>query len=539
MKAMIAACLMILSLSWNAEAQSPVPEQTVAEQPVPEQYDALMESGEQSDLRGKTKKAANKYQAAVAAAASPDQRATARLKYAEAIRGSQLNAKLAPRDAADVETAFKAAVSEAGGAVSFKAHNDYGLFLLERGDAAAAVKAFAEGEKDLDAMPKPSAARYLYNFGLAKVRNGQPDEAFVTYRRALDNDAALTPAADALISIAKGFEPAHGASEAVSVVDLLVERGQYLPAEKYMQSCFENESWLPQADAMSRLLDSFTSWFVHSGFPYDVEAAEWRPILDKAREKMTSPAKEKAQQLALILGTEEISASPGANAQVYFSEWTKPNERVALSRLLKLSADAILATQQPKTASQRYVAAWQLDSKNVDALTYLAELLTSWHDPWADNFLNQLVDTLFDAKASLIEQDDLSALLRLHLILGEVFERKEAWAPAGDPRTATFQYLHALNAYESLKAKDPKTASYPGVHASAATAYQHLADKERAWQQFVAAADESVAIGQIDAAQKMLQQADELGYDATDQEKANMQRVRESVAALAKTKSAA
>src|SRR5687767_14617360 len=101
---------------------------------VAQSYEVLMEKGDGADLRGKTKKAAQRYEAAVAAAATPEQRVDALLAYADAVRGAQPNKDLNAETAADLEGVYKRAITEAKDKNSFKAHNDYGVFLLDRGD---------------------------------------------------------------------------------------------------------------------------------------------------------------------------------------------------------------------------------------------------------------------------------------------------------------------------------------------------------------------------------------------------------------------
>src|SRR6185369_6762482 len=165
----------------------------------------------------------------------------------------------------------------------------------------------------------------------------------------------------------------------------------------------------------------------------------------------------------------------------YFEHWTAPDERHDLSRLLAVSADSALNADQPRRAARRFIAAWQVDEGNLEALTTLAELLSNWKDPDDPTLLDRFIEVLYDQKRNALGKGDSSALLRLNLALGGIFETRGIWGPAETPRTAAYHYRNALRAYEDLRGSATNTPVYPGVHAHLANAYEHLGQKADAW----------------------------------------------------------
>jgi tetratricopeptide (TPR) repeat protein len=498
-----------------------------------------MEKGDGADLRGKTKQAANRFDAAVKAATTSEERVTALLRYAETIRGARPNAALPDDDAAAIQKAFTAAIAEAKGIASFKAHNDFGVFQLDRGDAAAALATFADGEKDLQSVPLPTRARYLNNLALALMANHQPDEALAAYRRALDNDPALDVAAEASFLIIKTFDAPRGAREAVALVELLLEKKAYVATATYLRATIDQQTWLGQSEPMERLLDCFARWAVRSGVtPFERLRDDW---LERLRLLAALPgaAGPKAAELTHVFdGTEFSTDFSEDQAGRFFSRWTTPDERRDLSLLLISAAEAALNADAPKHAATCYFVAWQLDRRNLDVLTTLAELLNNWKDPSDPALLSRFVEVLYGQNVDAIGSGDATALLRLNLALGSIFESREMWGPASAPRTAAFHFLQALHAYDELRNASANAPLYPGLRAHLANAYEHLDQKAEAWEQYVAAAEENVRIGNMTPAAVMCEKASALGYETSIADALRFGIVRSVIATSLKVKEA-
>jgi Tfp pilus assembly protein PilF len=503
---------------------------TFAALPLFGQVSELLEDGKQSDLRGKTIKAANKYEQALKTATSREDRVRAALGYAEALRGTRLNAQLEPAEASPIEAAYKIAVAEGTGELSFKAHNDYGVFLLDRGDSERAAQVFAEGEKDLGSVSPATAARYLYNLGLTRVRAKQPEAALVSYKSSLQNDPTFGLSAEAWFGVIQGFESAKAAPEATNLLSFLLDHKRYARAERYLGKALENEGWYGQSADIERFLASFARWAFEANAPFEKLTTEWLGRLQHVSERVAGEPGAKAKELVQIFVGTELPASFDIETN-YFQHWRSGDEVLWVSHLLSDAADAFFDAKNAEQACARYIAAWRIDRSNIDSTTRLAEFLKNWKTPARARLLDDFTYLLFNAKAIASKQADTSAILRLNLVLGSIAESRNQWGPDWAPNTAAFQYRQAVQAYEALRASDAKAPTYPGVYSHLAIAYEHLGRKNDAWQQYVAAADANVHIGNLAAAQLMVEQAAAVTFPATPADEARLKTVTDSIAA--------
>jgi tetratricopeptide (TPR) repeat protein len=494
-----------------------------------QKYDKLMEAGEGADLRGKTIKAAEKFEAAAKAATTPEERVQAWLSFTDAIRGAQSNAALDQKLADEVQQAYTTVLTEATGPPSFKAHNDYGVFLLDRGDVTKAIQIFADGEKNLGSVGDVTAARYLHNAGIAYGRDNKLEEALRSYRRAIEKDSIALSADNAFITLSK-FEAPRATREAVSLIDLLLEKDRVGQAAKYIRATLESEGWRNQNADLERVVGQFARMAVAAEADHKGIVTHWVPRLKELEDKFDGDTEEKIEQLLLVYEGSDLPMSFDANIEHHFSRWNTPQERSDLSRLLQKSADAAVLASEPKRASERYIAAWKLDPKNLDALTYLANLLMSWKSDDSERLLNRLTAQLFDAKGSGLASGDDAAQLRLHMVLGSIFEAKGVWGPAEIPATATYHYAAALDAYERLR-NSPDTPLYPGLHANLAAAYERTGNVRGAWQQYIASAEANLKSGELEAASAMLARSQLVAYEETDEERNRLEQLRAEVAA--------
>lgn len=493
-------------------------------------YDELMKRGDGADVRGKTKKAAFQYQAAMKVAATPEQLVAALLAYTDAVRGTVPNRDLDAETAAAIELAYQRAIVEAKGVASFKAHNDYAVFLLDRGRPAEAVAIFKNGERSFDAVSGDTVARYLTNYGLAHARAGQPDDALKMYRTALEKDPAFTVPAVAIDSVISGLEPARAATEEVALIDQLIRGKRTGLARTYIDKMIANEAWHGETAAMERLAGLIVDWFIATEATPEEIAAEWLPKLQHLAADFDDAAEEKVEQLVLVYQGNDLPASFTGDVERHFSRWRTPEERRKLAKLLLQAGHASAEKNEPKRAAERYIASWKLDDENVDALTYLTDVLSTWEDDDSGKLLEQLISILFEQKGAAIGSGDAAGQLRLHMMLGSIFESQGKWGPRWDPRSAAFQYAGALGAYERLQAKGDAPL-YPGIHAKLALALDKIGDKGGAWAQYVSAADVNVRGGDVESAEEMLRLCAALGYQATAEEMVRVTAVRQAVAA--------
>ena len=443
---------------------------------------------------------------------------------------AQPNKDLDAETAALLDDAYKRATAEAKDKASFKAHNDYGVFLLDRGNAAGAVSVLTEGEKDLGAVPAVTASRYLSNLGLARYRAGLLDDALHTYRAAIEKDPAFLVPAVAAYSVIGRFEPPRGAQESVALVELLMRVDRLGLARTFIEKTFANEVWHAESAPMSRMVEVLASWFVRTSATPEEIAKEWLPQLAHLRDELNADAKEKVGQLILVYENADLPLGFNSDVVGHFSRWLGEEDRRNIALLLRQSAVSAAGRDESKRAAERYIAAWELDRQNVEPLIYLADLLSSWEGEQSARLFDGLIDALFDAKGMAISSEDDAAALRLHMVLGSIFETREQWGRREDPRTALYQYEAALRAYERLRGKGMDTL-YPGVHAKLAAARKNTDDAAGAWSEYVRAADANLANGDVVAASLMLDRCADISYQPTEEQLTWVKSIADAVAA--------
>lgn len=488
-------------------------------------YEQYMERGEGADIRGKTKKAAARYQAAIAVARTPEQRVEALLAYTDAVRGAMANKDVDAATAAAIEDAYRRAIAEATEKAAFKAHNDYGVFLLDRGNAEGSIAVFAAGEKNLGWVPASVASRYLSNSGLAHFRAGRYEEALQIYRRAVTSDPTFNVPVVAAYACIERLAPERAAGEAVRLVELLMTHDRLGLARTFIEKVMAHEPWHAQSPAMDQLLQVLVVWFIRTeATPADV-AEEWLARIEHLAQELQGEAKEKADQLLLVYRGNGQPVSFETAVQQRFSQWKSENERRTLALLVRQAGDATAAAD-PKRAAEHYIAAWKLDPGNVEPMAYLADLLASWKDPEAEKLLDAMIAALFgDPEAEMaavrIETADPAAELRLHMILGTIFEARGQWGPRSDVRSAVYHYAAARDAYERLRKNRSDAPAYPRIRSSLAMALEQTGDERGAWSEYVAAAEANLQGGDIETAELMLARSTQLGYQATLEEQAH------------------
>jgi tetratricopeptide (TPR) repeat protein len=493
-----------------------------------QRYRALMEKGAQADVRGKTIKAANRFEAAIAAAETPEQRVDARFAYIAATAGGGPVLELPATVVSEIEEQYRAVLPEATGVQGFKAHHDFALFLRGLNRAPEAIAVFAEGEQFFPSVSEKTRARYLFNAAQALLEGERYEEAFATMQCVLALDPALGPTAGKAFVILSRLPAERAAGEAVGIVELLLAHEELDLTRSALSNALDpsRAEWHKQADATSRLVSDFARWAFQSGAAFDDIVKNWIPRLQEAAANATSAEVQKVSELAALYANEEIPLSFEADYEVRFSHWRTPEEQKAISGLALLAGAAFLDQEAPARAAERMVASWRLDQSNVDPLIYLVSILNEWPEAPA-GLLDEMSAAVFDREG--LRGADFDALLRFHLTLGSMFEDLGQWGPRDVPMTAVYQYERALNAYVHIHDGDPAT-NFPGVHSRLANAYQHAGLAREAWEQYVYAASASLAQQEDTGARVMIEGAKTCGYTPTDDEAARLAGVLQELA---------
>jgi hypothetical protein len=124
-------------------------------------------------------------------------------------------------------------------------------------------------------------------------------------------------------------------------------------------------------------------------------------------------------------------------------------------------------------ALSRYALAWSVNRGDVSAALYAADVLMehgSDEDPHG-LLLNRFIEKLFTSKGEAYKSEDWLNILRLHTVLGTIYSRQKQWGTAGDPRSARFQFEHALQAEQRYRSQHPEFPRSPGLYAQLGEVY--------------------------------------------------------------------
>ena len=510
-----------------------LPSTAAGQRPKNQDWSARLQRTESLAASGRIAEAEQEYRTALRQAAGPQQRAESALALARLLAGSQ-DKSAPPR--AEVADLYALAAREATGKLRVEAHNSYGVYLLQQGDAARAASVLSAVKRDLEASSEldPAArSRFLFNYGAALEKSGRKDEAAKAYQQAVDLDPGFMPACDATFRLARsGSSPDF--QRITALVERLIQAGQLDSVRKYLEETSRRYTDPEQIVLQARYLTA-----ARIGPDQKGRAAElddwWNPALksgrrpgeelkvlpDKSRQRLElidrsyfldDPRGDLQGNLPLLLDPEE--------GRGFTRVWQDSQQSAdAFSGLLLMLGDWYLRQGQPAAALPRYALAWS-SAGNLDAAVQLATLLQT-HREKVDpdgQVLDRLVSVLFDGKGDAYLQGDWPNILRFHTVLATIFERQERWGSSGDPRSAIFQWERALTAQQRLRPATEEQKVAPGLHARLATAYRAVGRNEEALSHFLTAGEQYVALRRPDAAEPVLLRAGELAAGAGDEQ---------------------
>ena len=111
------------------------------------------------------------------------------------------------------------------------------------------------------------------------------------------------------------------------------------------------------------------------------------------------------------------------------------------------------------------MAAWLFDSGNGESAVYAA--MTVRDHPEVDEqhrVLDLLIENIFADKMAYIRGEDWPNSLRMHMVLGNIFEQLGKWGPETDSHTAAFQFKAAIADEQRIRAKDKTFSPSPGLY---------------------------------------------------------------------------
>jgi len=491
--------------------------------PLSAQWEASSQAARQQALIGDFGDADKEFQRALTQAKDERTQAQIKIDYAEALSrtsgGRPEEAKL-NKQAADL---YEAVLPAATGELRVRAANNYGTLLLreEKAEEAVRVLESVRNEPALNVEDEASQARYLYNLGRAYDLSNKPDEARVRYEQSARTDPSFAPAARAVTRIANNQPPTTERLTAEAAwIEMLTERGDLTLSAKALESAFAQEPWR-EHDAFPHLLRALMSFLTAAKVALPVLQDTWVPRLAQVPNDHVASFAIAKELIAVCIKDLPVAFQPEAARPMFNATLNKlparpqgPTPQVILSRLLKSVGDVYVEAGQPPKALQRYSlgTAMDLHGDGIDAALYAANLLLGYGkdiDP-DDKYLDQLVSRLFDAKGGAYYNEDWDDVLRLHTVLGTIFQERKDWGSEGTVRSAIFQYDRALRAHQRVTATQSASAPVDPLRVRLASSYDGAGRYEDATRTYLDAAQGAIQNNNSPIAREAIEGADRI-----------------------------
>jgi len=389
------------------------------------------------------------------------------------------------------------------------ARNNLANLHLERGDTAGAVELFRA--LDLEAVEPDQRFVYRFNAGRALETAGEGDEAYQHYLRALEEQPAFVPAAEGAWRAAKtAGDKGVVARRAVEVGERLLDAGQLQPFDRMVWSALEETA---SPDVLNLLVRRWVVKLPESG---ELGETTWRRLVAAVGFRPSTGELVRRLRLAFASRPFEVAAQQGSEALLElsrrFQPWREVDGGKALSELLVRLAEEDRQRGADSVALGRTFAAWWLDRDNTRAAVDCAAALRARPelDP-EGRIQEELIQDLFEIKGRAYAEQDWRNILRLHLLLASIFEKREQWGSSGQARSAIFQLEHALRAEQELNGLDPEYTPSPGLHRRLAEAYRAVNRNEAAFDHFLQAARSLAKLERVGNAEEMVKEAEALG----------------------------
>lgn len=484
----------------------------------------LTERAKTAESKGDRAEALKAYEA-LRNAAPEEEAGTSPARAAATLQAGRNLEALAVGDAAAAHLAqararYEEVIRVGDPAQKLAARNALGVLLLRQGDKATALAMLKQ--IDLATIPARKAFVFRSNLGRAYEENGHHDAALAAYQAALEAEPAFAPAMDGAFRVLLARTP-PAVGSAVTLLDLLEKKGQARAAAQRARQLVV--AW--PAAAASEILPPLAHLYAAARVtPAEFDAREW-PELATVTDAALRPALgqlRSAFQPDMPLSTHVFGPPDGLSA------WVSPEPRArAMAALLRFLGDLHDNAERAPQALSRYWAAWLLTRDLEHALAVVSVLEAH---PELQNgqtrALDHLVDGLFEAKGQAYAREDWPSILRLHVVLAGIFEKRGAWSNSG-PRSAMFQWEHAARAAERVRVMNPDLGRAPGIHLSLARCYRRAGPPASAWREYVEAAERFLADGRPDQAREAVEEGSSLGLSLTPADKDRLEKVKRAL----------
>lgn len=497
----LAACL---ALAGSAYAQEPQKRQyekkPVASIRVPlawsDKLSQIVEEGRAAEARGNLQAAQHAYlEARDAARKIAEQQATAEQKE----QAQQAEADAALHYAAVIGTdtsqpayldAAKEAYAEAIrlGTPSQQslAKNNLGVLFLQQKQYPQAVEVF----RTIDYARFDSSSQaylYMYNCGRALELNNEPEAALSWYRKLITVLPGYKPVVEGSFRILRQSGPKAIPAMSDLAGQLITERETDFVGAPLHQAL---EDWAGEPEAQRLLAVLLRYYVARQVEPTAWKEQEWPRLSALAAHSSTlGPAVEQLRRAYLDDFEPPFRISTG---RLLFPAWAHTDwQSKPFSELLTRAGDYYDQRDQPRMALARFMAAWALDTGNGMAATKAVVVLSDHRkeiDPQGQS-LRQFSDLLYGQKGTAYFEGNWQDAMRLHTVLGTLYERQNQWGSEGQVDSAIFQWKHAIDAERRLLQSKPELGEDAQLREHLANAYEQAGRHADSRDQYLSAAE--------------------------------------------------
>ncbi len=474
----------------------------------------ILSSARQEEAKGNFSGAIAIYEKALAES-KPDAKAGLQLEFARFLDRGAASPGADPNWVDRSRKEFEEAIGSSSGIVRLQASNSYAAQLLrrQRPDEAARILSNAvqdDGWKDLTG---PARSRLLFNLARALEGTGRKPEAYKRYVEAAEADPSFDRAADGARAIAlKSDSEGTGIPQIGLLVDQQLKQRDFAGAGRSLRDALTSVAHWQGHPNYPRLVGELVRYFTEAEVDREAYAQEWsEPLKAIPRDRVRKPADRMLATIEETYMSElPVEFAPQKVGERY-APWVQGGSRGLFSKFLAAVAAQSYRRGEMRRALGAYSHAWAVDTSNMEAGLYAANILLVDLDAKEKkldpdgSLLRILSGELFGEKGAEYARpvgQDWRRLLKFHTILATIYEKHRSWGSEHEPRTAIFQWTMGLKAVERLQSKDPSAAMLaPPLHEGLARAYKALRRPQPAFESEMRAAEGYLAAPQPDAAQ--------------------------------------
>jgi tetratricopeptide (TPR) repeat protein len=375
-------------------------------------------------------------------------------------------------------------------------------------------------------------AVYRYNFAAANEKLGNWEQAYNNYLAAIADKPEYQSASEAAFRLLRN-RPEPRIAEAVKFSETLLSTGQTESAERYTKQYLD--LWGKQPGSQ-QLLAALLQYYAVAPLTLEMlQTREWVYL-----QQLAGSAPGLGQPIANIRVARFDSFSPvfePFQARELVPAWANEEwQQRAMAGMLKRTGDLFRQAGKFREALAGYSAAWALAGDSEAAL-YAASLLHEQRQLIDSNgqLFNQLLQGIFEVKGMQYSKQDWPNILRLHTILGTIFEQEQKWGSESDSHSAIFQWRHAISAEEQVRRGDPKFPRSPMLYMKLASAYRETGNRSAALDLYLSAAEAFVEASNPQQATVAMKQAQSLDVKIPPAAQERIQKIDFAIRTLSST----